>query len=127
MAKVCLTEKSVMGCLVLRTGYGRSEISRNDSCTLSVTKALVYGGDPNLLITFEENDREELEAVTDERLLRNAQKALGLSECPTGKDLAALLLPKKITRRGRKKKVVEEAPVEIPLEPPVEESSEDVE
>ena len=64
LAKVILSDSSVIGRLVI----GREEITRKISCNISALKGLLRMDDPNLLITFEESDREELENL-DEKIL----------------------------------------------------------
>jgi len=100
MAKVCLSENSLMDRLMLKTGNGMSEITRNDSCSLSPTKAMIYYGDPNLLITFEEQDRAELKNL-DGKLRSMALEAFKVEDCPSS------ILPKKSVAKKATKKVKE--------------------
>ena len=109
MAKVCLSENSMMGRLTIRTGNGLSEITRNDSCSLTATKAMLYYGDPNLTITFEESDRSELKGL-DDKLQLMALKAFGVEDCP------ASILPKKSVAKKATKKVKEAVKAVIPFE-----------
>ena len=123
MAKIILSESSVMG----RLRVGREEITREDSCEISALKGLLRMEDPNLLITFEESDREELESL-DDRLLVLSARILKLEGVPTGKEVASALLPKpKVTTRAKntaKKaaKKAKEAVVPTKTEEVVEES-----
>lgn len=90
MAKIILSESSVMG----RLRIGREEITREDSCEISALKGLLKMEDPNLLITFEESDEEELLGLND-KILEMSARILNLPSTPKGSDLVALLLPKK--------------------------------
>ena len=90
MAKIILSESSVMG----RLRIGREEITREDSCEISALKGLLKMQDPNLLITFEESDEEELLGLSD-KILEMSARILNLPSTPKGSDLVALLLPKK--------------------------------
>ena len=98
MAKIILSESSVVG----RLRIGREEITRNVSCEVSALKGLLKMQDPNLLITFEESDREELENLS-EKILVMSTSILDLEEVPTGKAVAETLLPKpKIVAKAKK-------------------------
>ena len=123
MAKVILSDSSVIG----RLAIGREEITRKISCDISALKGLLRMEDPNLLVTFEESDREELENL-DEKILIMATSILNLEETPTGEQVADALLPKKkivskVKDKAKKAtKKVKETVVPIESEP-----SEDVE
>tara|TARA_B100000963_G_scaffold360182_1_gene390088 strand:+ start:228 stop:611 length:384 start_codon:yes stop_codon:yes gene_type:complete len=97
MAKIILSETSVMG----RLRIGREEITREVSCEISALKGLLKMQDPNLLITFEESDEEELLGL-DDKILEISQRVLNLSDIPKGSDLVALLLPKKSVAKKAK-------------------------
>lgn len=97
MAKIILSSASRMG----RLAVGRDIITREESCEISALRGLLRLGDPNLSITFEESDREELENLS-EKILVMATRILQLEEIPTGKELASALLPKpKVTTRAK--------------------------
>ena len=127
MAKIILSESSVMG----RLRVGREEITREVSCEISALKGLIRKQDPNLLITFEESDEEELLGLS-EKILEMSQGILNLPTVPTGADLVNLLLPKKTVakkakttaKKAAKKaaKKVKEAVVPAKTEEVVEES-----
>ena len=123
MAKIILSESSVMG----RLRVGREEITREVSCEISALKGLLRMEDPNLLITFEESDEEELLGLS-EKILGMSQGILNLPTVPTGADLVKLLLPKKTvatkakTSAKKAAKKVKEAVVPTKTEEVVEES-----
>lgn len=110
-----------------RLRIGREEITREDSCEISALKGLLKMQDPNLLITFEESDEEELLELS-EKLLGMSQGILNLPTVPTGEDLAKLLLPKKTvatkakTSAKKAAKKVKEVVVPTKTEEVVEES-----
>ncbi len=103
MAKICLSPDSVMG----RLAFGREEITREDSCEISAVKGLMKTQDPNLLIIFEEGDREELSSL-DDRMVLEVSRILQL-EGASASDIVDHLLPKpktsipKSAKRGAKK------------------------
>jgi len=123
MAKIILSESSVMG----RLRVGREEITREVSCEISALKGLLRKQDPNLSITFEESDEEELLGLS-EKILGMSQGILNLPTVPTGADLVNLLLPKKTVAKKAKTtakkaaKKVKEAVVPTKTEEVVEES-----
>ena len=108
-----------------RLRVGREEITREDSCEISALKGLLRMEDPNLLITFEESDRKELESL-DDRLLVLSARILKLEEVPTGKGVASALLPKpKVTTRAKntaKKAAKKAKEVVVPTTEKVEDS-----
>jgi hypothetical protein len=114
-----------------RLKIGREEITRDVSCDISPMQGLLKTQDPNLLVTFEEGDREGLDSLS-EKMLVMAESILKLSDTPSGKDLSALLLPKKTIKSTAKKaakkaaKKVKEVilPEEIAEEPVEEADSE---
>ena len=123
MAKVILSDSSVIGRLVI----GREEITRKISCNISALKGLLRMDDPNLLITFEESDREELENL-DEKILIMATSILNLEETPTGEQVADALLPKKkIVSKVKDKAKKATKKVKETVVPTESEPSEDVE
>lgn len=84
-----------------RLAVGRETITREESCEISALQGLLRLGDPNLSITFEESDREELENLS-EKILIMATRILQLEDVPTGKEVASALLPKpKVTTRAK--------------------------
>lgn len=120
MAKICLSSDSVMG----RLKIGREEITRDTSCDISPMQGLLKTQDPNLVVTFDEGDREGLDNLS-EKMLVMAESILKLSDTPSGKDLSALLLPKKTIKSTAKKaakKVKEMIVPEEPAEEPAEEA-----
>ena len=120
MAKICLSSDSVMG----RLKIGREEITRDTSCDISPMQCLLKTQDPNLVVTFDEGDREGLDNLS-EKMLVMAESILKLSDTPSGKDLSALLLPKKTIKSTAKKaakKVKEMIVPEEPAEEPAEEA-----
>jgi hypothetical protein len=119
VAKICLSGDSVMG----RLKIGREEVTRDTSCDISPMQGLLKMQDPNLLVTFEEGDREGLDNLS-EKMLVMAESILKLSDTPSGTDLSALLLPKKTIKSAAKraaKKVKEMVVSEESSEEPAEE------
>lgn len=110
-----------------RLRIGREEITRKVSCEISALKGLLKTQDPNLLITFEESDEEELLELS-EKVLGMSQGILNLPTVPTGEDLVKLLLPKKTvatkakTTAKKAAKKVKEVIIPAKTEEVVEES-----
>ena len=100
MVSVKLTENSSIGRFTITGLDGRTEITRNDSCSISVLKALTALSSENLMFTFEESDREEMMNVP-EKILGLAFKELG-KDLATHADLCDLLLPKAISTPKKK-------------------------
>jgi len=123
MAKICLSPDSVMG----RLAFGREEITRENSCSISAVKGLMKTQDPNLLITFEEGDREELSNL-DDRMVLEVARILDL-EGASAKDIVDHLLPKisipKSAKRGAKKAAKKVKEIVLPTET-VEEPAQEV-
>jgi len=93
MVSVKLTEKSQLGGRFLIEGKeGWTEITRNDTASVSIKRAIIGLSDSNLMFSFEESDREELLKLS-EKLLVIASKELG-EKLTSNKELCDLLLPK---------------------------------
>lgn len=94
MVTVKLTEASQLGGRFVIEGLeGRTEITRNDSASIPLRRAIVALSDKNLMFEFEESDREGLLNLSD-KLLEIAFKEVG-EELGSAKDLCDILLPKK--------------------------------
>lgn len=100
MVSVKLTENSSIGRFTIMGLDGRTEITRNDSCSISVVRALTALSSENLMFTFEESDREEMMNVP-EKILGLAFRELG-KDLGSHADLCDLLLPKPVTTSKKK-------------------------
>ena len=129
MAEIRLSETSSGRSQKINTGLGSSVITREEGCPITVSKATIYMGDDNFIITFTEDDRKEMESL-DGKFLGFAQKAQAM-EGASGNDLSKILLPKKsmpkkaveVPKKAAKKvkgmmskKTVEEESTEEPLD-----------
>ena len=93
MVSVKLTEKSQLGSRFLIEGLeGWTEITRNDTASVPLRRAIIGLSDSNLMFSFDEEDREGLLALP-EKLLKAAAKELK-KESLTAQELCDLLLPK---------------------------------
>ena len=90
VVQVKLSENSVMGRLEIVGTDGRSEITRDDACSVPSNWALIRISDPNLMFTFEEEDRAILSSL-EGKMLELVGKQLGLE---TAEAIEAELLPK---------------------------------
>ena len=124
MAKIYLSPTSTMG----RLAFGREEITREDSCNISAVKGLMKTQDPDLLIVFEEEDREALSNL-DDRMVLEGIRVLELPEGATANDIVGHLLPKisipTSAKRGAKKVAKKVKEIILP-EPSVEEVTEEI-
>lgn len=102
MVTVRLSDNSRISRLTVRGTEGLSEITRNDTASVTPLWAIVRVNDPDLFFTFEEADRKVLKGLTGNL----KETALREVKVESLKELEALLLPKKKTTstRGRPKK-----------------------
>lgn len=102
MVTVKLTESSQLGGRYVIEGLeGRTEITRNDSASVSLRRAIVALSDENLMFEFDESDRKDLLNLP-EKLLEIGLKEVG-KESGTAQDLCDILLPKKTTPKPKSK------------------------
>ena len=102
MVTVKLTESSQLGGRYVIEGLeGRTEITRNDSASIPLRRAIVALSDENLIFEFDESDREGLLNLS-EKLLEIGLKEIG-KESGTAQDLCDVLLPKKATSKPKSK------------------------
>jgi len=102
MVTVKLTEGSQLGGRYVIEGLeGKTEITRNDSASVSLRRAIVALSDENLMFEFGESDREDLLNLP-EKLLEIGLKEVG-RESGTAQDLCDILLPKKTTPKPKSK------------------------
>ena len=101
LVTVKLTGDSKIGRLVVPNSEGApTEITRNDSTSVSLKWALVRGKDRNLLFTFEESDREELLSI-EGNMQATVLREFGVE---TLEMLESRILPaKKVVSKGRPK------------------------
>lgn len=102
MVTVKLTEGSRLGVRYIFEGLeGRTEITQNDSTSVSLRRAIIALSDDNLMFEFDESDREGLLNLP-EKLLDIAFREIG-KESGTAQDLCDVLLPKKETPKPKSK------------------------
>jgi len=102
MVTVKLTEGSRLGVRYIFEGLeGRTEITQNDSTSVSLRRAIIALSDDNLMFEFGESDREGLLNLP-EKLLEIGLKEIG-KESGTVQDLCDVLLPKKATSKPKSK------------------------
>ena len=102
MVTVKLTESSQLGGRYVIEGLeGRTEITRNDSASIPLRRAIVALSDENLMFEFDEADREDLLNLS-EKLLAIGLKEVG-KESGTAQDLCDILLPKKVAPKPKSK------------------------
>ena len=93
MVSVKLTEKSQLGSRFLIEGLeGWTEITRNDTTSVPLRRAIIALSDKNLMFVFTEEDRKGLLDLP-EKLLKTAARELK-KESLTTQELCDLLLPK---------------------------------
>ena len=103
MVTVKLTEGSRLGVRYIFEGLeGRTEITQNDSTSVSLRRAIIALSDDNLMFEFDESDREGLLNLP-EKLLDIAFREIGRKESGTSQDLCDILLPKKATSKPKSK------------------------
>tara|TARA_R110000737_G_scaffold307679_1_gene315565 strand:- start:269 stop:622 length:354 start_codon:yes stop_codon:yes gene_type:complete len=79
-------------------------VSRNNAINASVMQALSRAGDRNLMVSFDESDREALEAIEGKQL---EMISIELGQPVTSnKDLLDLLLPKPVVKVEPKKSIL---------------------
>lgn len=79
-------------------------VSRSNSIDVTVMQALARVGDTNLMVSFDESDREALEAV-EEKQFEILSIELGKA-VKSNKDLLDLLLPKPVVKVEPKKSIL---------------------
>lgn len=100
MATIKIAENATVWSVVL---FGEA-ITRSNSVNVSVMQALSRAGDRNLMVSFDESDREALEAV-EEKQFEMLSIELGRPITNTT-NLLDLLLPKPVVKVEPKKSIL---------------------